>query len=182
MSRVSLAAAEPQEPEAAPQGLVVGLESWDDFWPEVDALWREHWHEVDEGVESRRRYAPDIARMRAMQVLGIMHIITARRAGRLVAYATWTISPDVESMGLIIAHQGAWYAAPGVPTAGYRVFEFSIAWLRSLGVHMIYPHHRTQGRGSQLGAFFKRWGAKHIQSTYSLWIGADAPAEGGSHA
>ena len=180
MSRVSLAAQPETEASPGPR-LRVGLESWDDFWPEADALAREHWREVDEGVEPRRRYAPDAARMRAMNALGIMHIITARKAGRLVAYATWNVSPDVESMGLIIATQGAWYASPGVPTAGYRVFEFSIAWLRSLGVQMIYPHHRTQGRGSNLGPFFRRWGAKHTQNTYSLWIGADVPT-GGSHA
>lgn len=171
---VSLATAEQLDlalPEPAAR-LVVGLESWDIFWPDADALARKHWDEVDGGVEPRRRYAPDAAKMKAMNALGIMQIITARKAGELVAYATWNISPDVESMGLIIAQQGAWYASPGVPTAGYRVFEFSIAWLRSLGVQMIYPHHRTQGRGSDLGPFFRRWGAKHIQSTYSLWIGA----------
>lgn len=172
-----------EAPAAAPERLIVGLESWDTFWPDADALARRHWDEVDGGVEPRRVYAPDAAKMRALQTLGIMQIVTARQAGRLVAYATWNITPDIESMRLLIAQQGAWYAAPDAPRgAGYRVFEYSVAWLRSLGVHMIYPHHRTQGRGADLGPFFRRWGAKHIQNTYSLWIGGESPPQGGSHA
>jgi hypothetical protein len=38
-------------------------------------------------------------------------------------------------------------------------------------VQCIFPHHRTQGRGARIGRFFMRRGAKHIQQTYSLWIG-----------
>lgn len=168
MSNLQLSAAQVEEPL---QGLVVTEEPWDDFWPEADALARKHFEEVDGGVESRRVYAPDAAKMRALNALGVLRVFSARRGGRLVGYFTWQIMPDIESSGLLIAQQGAWYAELGEARVGFKLFEFSLAALRALGVQMIFPHHRTQGRGAELGRFFKRWGAKHIQNTYSLWIG-----------
>lgn len=152
-------------------GLVVAEEPWDTFWPEADRLARKHWEEVDGGVEPRRTYAPDTPKMRALNAMGVLRVFSARRDGRLVGYFTWQITQDIESEGLLIALQGAWYAELGESKVGFRLFEYSIAALKALGVQMIFPHHRTQGRGSELGRFFKRWGAKHIQDTYALWIG-----------
>lgn len=166
-----------QSPEATEmltphiKGLTVEEESWDSAWPEAERLAAKHFEEVDGGVESRRVFAPDVAKMRALNAMGVLRIFTARRDGKLVGYFTWQIMPDLESQDLLIAQQGAWYAEFGESRVGFRLFEFSIAKLKMLGVQMIFPHHRTQGRGAELGRFFKRWGAKHIQDTYSLWIG-----------
>lgn len=170
MSSVQLAAA--QEAPHPLLGLVIDAESWDTFWPEADALAREHWDEVDGGVEPRRRYAPDVARMRALSLVGAMQIFTARRDGCLVGYMTWMVMPDVESLGLVIAQQGAWFARQGQGQGiGFKLFEYSLASLKLLGVRCVFPHHRVQGRGSNIGKFFERWGAKKIQDTYCLWIG-----------
>lgn len=165
MSDVSLVA-----PSAT---VIIAAESWDEFWPEAEALAREHWDEVEDGVEARRPFAPDAAKMRALNIMGVLQVYSARRAGVLVGYATWQIMPDIESAGLLIAQQGAWFVSPSAKsqTIGYRLFEFSLVSLRLLGVKMLFPHHRTQGRGKDLGKFFARWGAKHTQNTYSLWIG-----------
>jgi hypothetical protein len=172
MSNLQLSAAAPQAEPLAPQvGLTVSEESWDSAWPEAQVLAAKHFEEVDGGVEIRRHFAPDVSKMRALNALGVLRIFVARRDGRLVGYFTWQIMPDLESRDLLIAMQGAWYAELGESRVGFRLFEFSIAALKALGVQMIFPHHRTQGRGAELGQFFKRWGAKHIQDTYSLWIG-----------
>lgn len=153
------------------RGLVVEEESWDSAWPEAQVLAAKHFEEVDGGIEVRRKFNPDVPKMRALNAMGVLRIFVARREGRLVGYFTWQIMPDLESQDLLIAQQGAWYAELGESRVGFRLFEYSIAALKALGVQMIFPHHRTQGRGAELGRFFKRWGAKHIQDTYSLWIG-----------
>lgn len=154
-------------------GVQLNEEPWDSFWPEADALAREHFAEVDGGVELHRPYKPDAARMRALSLMGLMRIYTARLDGKLVGYLTWMIMPDIESEGLVIAKQGAWFVTSKIKSQniGYRLFERSIAELRLLGVQLMFPHHRLQGRGNGLGKFFRSFGAKEIQHEYSLWIG-----------
>lgn len=150
----------------------VGLEAWSDaLWDEVRDLAEAHNHEVDDGVEPRRPFRLDRRLMAMMRDSGSLVIVIARQAGRPVGYFTWSVEPDVESEGLVIAQQGAWYVAPGHPRAAYLMFHESVAALKALGVQCIFPHHRTQGRGRALGRFFARLGAKEIQHTYSLWIG-----------
>lgn len=151
--------------------LTVAEEPWDVFWPEAQALAADHSLEVDTGVEERRVYAPDVARMRALNVMGSMRIFAARREAILVGYFTWMVQLDLESVGLLIAQQGAWYVKRGEPRAAYELFEYSIASLKMLEVKCIFPHHRLQGRGAAIGRFFARWKAKEIQRTYCLWIG-----------
>jgi hypothetical protein len=130
-----------------------------------------HFEEVDGGVEPKRTFRLNLALMQAMADAGSLKVIIARKAGELVGYFTWSILPDVESEGLVIAQQGAWFVQPGNPTAAHRMFRASVQMLRGFGVQCIFPHHRTQGRGANIGRFFKRQGAKEIQRTYSLWIG-----------
>jgi len=142
------------------------------IWPEVDELGREHFAEVDGGVEARRYYRLDEEAMRRMCESGVLRILTARAEEKLVGYLTWQISLDVEAKNLLIAQQGAWFVRPGYPKAAFQLFEHSVRYLRTLGVQCIFPHHRLQGRGQRLSRFFCRRGAKPIQQTYSLWIGA----------
>src|SRR5258705_11432489 len=85
---------------------LIALEPWDSVWPEVSALVAEHHAEVDEGVEPRRPLAIDVPRMRAMSMMGVLMIVTARKGGKLVGYLTWQVMPDLESEGLLIAQQG----------------------------------------------------------------------------
>lgn len=152
--------------------VVVAETPWGDaIWAELKPLAEKHAREVDGGVEPRRPFKLDEALMKSLAAAGILHLVVARVAGKVVGYFTWNVMPDVESEGLIIALQGAWYVEPGFPRVAVRIFIASIRMLRDLGVKCIFPHHRTQGRGSAIGRFFRRQGAKHIQDTYILWIG-----------
>lgn len=153
--------------------LTVQIEPWATFWLDAAPLAAAHSIEVDTGVESRRKFKVDTEMMAMMNLAGSLIIITARLDHKLVGYFTWTIAPDVESLGLLIALQGAWYVSPGSPRAAYAMFDHSIQALRTRGIRCIFPHHRLQGRGQGLGKFFHRRGAKLIQHTYCLWIGEE---------
>lgn len=158
----------------APKGYWIGLEPWSDaLWADARALAEAHFEEVDGGVEANRPFNLDQAFMLRLAEGGVLKVIVARRDGRLVGYYTWNVSFDVESQGLLIAQQGAWYVEPGHPRLAFRMFRKARAELKALGVKIIFPHHRTQGRGAGLGKFFKREGAKEIQHTYSLDITGD---------
>ena len=151
-------------------GVVIGPERWDSLWPEADALFAEHFGEVDGGDEPERPYRLDEPLMRAMNATGQLRIITARVDGALAGYCMWQISKDVESAGATFAEHGPWFVRPcfAALLLGPKLFDASLDDLRSLGVRMAYPHHRLRGRGAKLGAFFRRRGAVEIQHTYSL--------------
>lgn len=153
--------------------LEIGLEPFASIWPEVDALGAAHFEEVDGGIEPNRPYRLDVALMQQLENIGCLKIITARVKGHLAGYCTWNITPDVESAGLLIAQQGAWFVGKDFDRLhlGTKMLKMAITELRKLGVKNIFPHHRLQGRGARLGLLFRRMGAKEIQHTYSLWIG-----------
>jgi hypothetical protein len=150
--------------------IVIGPEPWESLWPEADALFAEHFGEVDGGDEPQRPYRLDDASMRAMSDAGQLRIFTARVNGELAGYCMWQISKDVESAGATFAEHGPWFVRPCFARLklGQKLFDASLADLRSLGVRTAYPHHRLHGRGAKLGAFFRRRGAVEIQRTYSL--------------
>ena len=142
-----------------------------EWWPEAKRLGEQHFEEVDGGVEPKRPFKLDESIMIALEKAGVIKIFVARVSGRMVGYLTWQISRDVESEGLLIAQQGAFYVEPGNPRVALALFDRAVSDLRSMGVKCIFPHHRVQGRGAHLGTFFEHRGAKKIQETYCMWIG-----------
>ena len=157
----------------AQSGVVISTESWDAVWPEIDALFAEHFGEVEGDLAAQRPYKLDEPLMRAMSADGTLRIVTARVGGILVGYCMWQITRDVESVGMLIAQHGPWFVQPRFASMmlGPKLFDASISDLRSLGVKVAFPHHRLQGRGAKLGAFFRRRGAIETQRTYSMWLG-----------
>lgn len=153
--------------------VTVALEPWSRaLYSEMRRHAEAHFAEVDAGIEGAyRRYRLDLDLMQQLADAGVLIVIIARRAEQLVGYFTWNILPDVESVGLLIAQQGGLYAAPGHARCAVQMWDLAIAELKARGVDVAYPHHRTRGRGANIGRFFKRRGAKLIQHTYSLKIG-----------
>jgi hypothetical protein len=150
----------------------VKLEPWTQrLWAEMRPHAEAHFAEVDGGVEPRRKFRLDEPLMKAIADAGSLKTVIARHDGSLVGYYTWNIAPDIESAGLLIAQQGAWYVDPGHPRVAVMMWDVAIASLKALGVQCVFPHHRMQGRGAHIGRFFKRRGAKKIQDSYVLWIG-----------
>jgi hypothetical protein len=163
--------------QAAEEGraprVVIGPESWDAVWPEIDVLFAEHFNEVEGELAENRPYRLDEPSMRVMATAGVLRIVTARIDGVLAGYCMWQVTKDVESAGMLIAQHGPWFVRKGYThlMLGQKLFDASIADLRAIGVKNAFPHHRLQGRGAKLGAFFKRRGAVEMQRTYSLWLG-----------
>ena len=155
-----------------PCWLSIAEEPFEAIWPCVGGLAEEHAREVE--PEGPRKFLLDTVRMVQGNRGGTIRIFTARINGVLVGYVTWNIQWDVESAGLLIATQGAWFVLrhPEVPfrTAG-KLFEDSLEALRASGVKCVFPHHRTRGRGKGLARYFASLGATREQETYQLWIG-----------
>lgn len=152
---------------------VIGPEPWDSVWPEIDELFAQHFNEVEGELAQNRPYRLNEPEMRALNEKGFLRIVTARVDGVLAGYCMWMVTEDVESKGMLIAQHGPWFVKPqfGRFLLGVKLFDASIADLKKIGVSCAFPHHRLNGRGARLGAFFKRRGAVETQRTYSLWLG-----------
>jgi hypothetical protein len=163
--------------QAAEEGrraeILIGPESWDAVWPAIDVLFSEHFNEVEGELAENRPYRLDEPSMRVMATAGVLRIITARVDGILAGYCMWQVTKDVESAGMLIAQHGPWFVRKGYAhlMLGPKLFDASIKDLRAIGVQNAFPHHRLQGRGAKLGAFFRSRGAVEMQRTYSLWLG-----------
>lgn len=152
--------------------VVIRLEPWSErWWTDARTLAEAHFEEVDGGVEPHRPFRLDRRLMRLMDDAGVLKLLTARKNGEMIGYFTWNISPDVESEGLLIGQQGAWYVKPNHPIVAGKMFVAAVEMLKGFGVQVIFPHHRVQGRGANIGRFFEKMGAKRIQETYCLYIG-----------
>ena len=155
-----------------PQNVVVTAEPFASIYPECEVLGRRHFNETDEGVEPRRQWFLQAAPLELANRSGYLRTWSARQKGQLVGYIFWHVLPDVESGGMLIANQGAWFVSPSAtPRTARLLWDRSIADLKAIGVQLVNPHHRMQGRGAQLGKFFIKQGAKPIKQEYSLWIG-----------
>jgi hypothetical protein len=154
----------------------VAREPFEAMWPAIEEMVVAHAKEVEpEG--SPRPFRLDIERMVAADRLGFIRWFTLRVDGELKGYCSWNLSWDLESEGLPIATQGAWYVGEGGPWGGAaKLFMVSLDELKKVGVQCVFPHHRLQGRGMRLGRFFQSLGAVPIQQTYMLWLGSE-PSE-----
>ena len=155
--------------------VLYALEPLAKVWAELEPMGRRHFYEVDgHGAdEPNRPYELDRALMQASERVGVLHIYTARVAGKLAGYLMWNVGPDAESKGLLIADMGPWFADPEYrkQMVGRRLLDFCIRDLKRCGVKNLYLHHRLNGRGKYAGLIFERIGAKEIKREYSLWIG-----------
>jgi len=158
--------------EAVPHRFVrVQREAFEAIWPAIRDLTRAHAKEV-EPDGSPRPFKLDVARIIQADRLGYMRWFTLRVDGEIYGYCSWNVSWDLESEGLPIATQGAWYVGEGAPWGGAaKLFMVSLDELKKIGVQCVFPHHRLQGRGMRLGRFFQSLGAVPIQQTYMLWVG-----------
>lgn len=149
------------------RGFTLGTEKFAHVWPEAKALAQVHSAEVGDN-QPWRPFDLDLELMQKLEDVGSLKIAVARVEDKLVGYFSWQISLDVESCGNLMAQQGAFYVTPGHPHVAYCLAIWSLSFLRVLGVKYVFPHYRTQGRGKTLGRFWKRLGAKEIQTTCVL--------------
>jgi hypothetical protein len=153
----------------------IQVERWADIALEAQTIGAEHFAEVEHGLDPRRKFKLSARLMAALDAVGASLIVTARVDGIWAGYCTWQITEDVESEGLLIAQQGAWFVRHQYKDLhlGVPLLKRSISELKARGVQCIFPHHRMQGRGIRLGLLFQRLGAVLTQQTYMLWIGED---------
>lgn len=153
--------------------LVIAWEPFASMWPEGIELARAHFHEVEGPLAEKRPFKINADNMVRYNEAGILLVATARVDGKLVGYTTITIMPDVESMDMIFANQGAIYVAPEFAKLGLssKMIDFAVAGAKAAGCKYVLLHHRLLGRGKKMGVLMRRKKAVPIKHEYYLWIG-----------
>jgi hypothetical protein len=153
-----------------PDPVVIAWETWASAWPEGEALAKAHFSEVEGVLAEKRPCKIDEQAMIDAEKAGVLRVAGARVGGRLVGYCSWSLMPDIESKGLIVANQGAIYVDPRFAGLGYRMLTFSLPGLKMAGADYALMHHRMLGRGARLGVWFRRLKAVLIKHEYYLWL------------
>lgn len=145
-------------------------EPWARIWPECEPLMRLHQQELDPEAAARTTWAPRPDIYEALDSMGLFIGVTAREAGALVGYCLWTLGPGLESPGLM-ATQGPWFVAPAWRKGplGLRLFAEALREVKAAGALRAFPHHWANSPPA-LARYFRSFGAKPIESVYSLWL------------
>lgn len=145
------------------------VERFADIADELPPLWVKHWRVL--GMEQGRvKLDPDVVQYLALEVAGILHVVTARRAGALIGYFFNLLPPqDLHYKG----HKRAWAdiyfvdpeASPGL-SLGVKLLKLALFTrdrLRALGVQ----EHRTSVKlHSDIGLLWQRLGYRPVETVY----------------
>jgi len=97
-----------------------------------------HWQEL--GLDLDLEIAPDIAKMKALEDLGVWRVLTAREDGRLVGYLLAVVSVHLHYMNsprMFIVD--AYYVSPeSRKGTGAKLIRFAETFARELGTIKIY--------------------------------------------
>ncbi len=144
------------------------------IWPECEPLMLSHRQEVDPEGSARLSWEPRPDYYEALDSMGLFVGITARTYSdnRLIGYCIWTLGPSMDSPGLT-ASQGPWFVEPAFRRGplGLRLFIRALEAVRESGAIRAFPHHWASDNAGALARYFRKIGAKPIETTYSLWLG-----------
>lgn len=119
-----------------------------------------------EEIKEERPLEADWKTMRIINEQGNFRILVARVNGEMVGYLSFFIDFDIESYGTLIVNQAAWFVKKGYPMVGLRMYDKAMEEFKKMGVKFVYLHHTIHGRGSKLGRFFEKKGARLLGYNY----------------
>lgn len=137
---------------------------------EVYDLAQEHYSLVSGDLEPRRRPSPDFETLLHLERAQANHFWFAYVDSRVAGYVSMMFQRDVETAGMLVAHQGVLYVRPayGGLGLGERLLRTAVAFAKGAGASYAYLHHRTYGPSVRVGALARRLGGRPLEQTYSL--------------
>lgn len=144
-------------------------ERWADIPNELDALFGAHWQEVAH-FRDKIPLAPDWNRFFALEEAGRLALVTARKDGELIGYASFLIGHALHYRHLMEARNHLLYIAPEHRTGlvGYKLLRESVRMLREAGIEHITVGVKPERDYSRL---LKRLGFSLREWTYEAYVG-----------
>lgn len=147
----------------------IGLEGFDESYPEVQTLYREHYQEMcdrlaEQGIEMSP-YNPRLDEYSKASKGGWLLTIIARHEGKAVGYCNVYVTQDMHNRDLIAQEDTIFVTTAHRNGLGKNLVKFGLAELKSRGVKRLHVSAMTDLRVAKL---WERMGFKHAahQMTY----------------
>lgn len=158
-----------------PAGTVFATERWRDAVEEMRPLMKLHWLEVARNHDCVKLDV-DEKRYEDMDDSGVLHLLTARRDGKLIGYHVCIVSPHLHYASTLHGFTDVYWVAPEfrVGRTGLRLFEALARELDRIRIERGHKFmklitatklHMDQGR------LFERLGYSPVERIYSKVIG-----------
>lgn len=146
------------------------VERWREFAPDGQALFPKHWEDLALDRD-KIDLAVDSAKYEQMDDLGILHIVTARKEGRLIGYflSFLMAHPHYKNAGLM-AVADVYYLLPEARPGGTgaKLFAAVENFLRERGVVKAYISCKIHQDHTKL---FTRLGWKPTDISFTKYLG-----------
>lgn len=156
--------------------ITYAVEPWSQVWPELSALWDEHWREVAINQDVIR-LDPDIEAYNATERAGMLHVVVAREAGRVVGYHISFVRPHFHYRHSLSAITDVYFirATHRGPRTAIRFFEAVEATLRARGVQKVFTgtklHIAPNGHALNQGRLLEHLDYVETERLYTKVIG-----------
>lgn len=151
--------------------LVFQTESWPQYFadPERESLWLQHYDEFWPSHQGRMPFGPNWAAYAALAEAGVLSIVTARRASRLVGHSICLVSLHMH-YPTVCGFEDVYYLTPGERRGmvGYRLIRETLQALRVRGAQKVFFHTKEF---ASVGRLFSRLGMTKSDEVYTMWIG-----------
>lgn len=149
--------------------IVYGVEPWASVLPEMMGLWPAHWAEIA-GDKDKIALDPDLEKYAAMDARGVLHVMTARKAGELVGYYVWVVETHLHYRTTLMGFADIYWLRPDCRKgfAGVRFIKESEKHIKSLGVKKLFSATKCW---LDMSRIFERLGWKQTERTYCKYIG-----------
>jgi GNAT superfamily N-acetyltransferase len=144
----------------------VQVEAWKDALPELLNLFPLLWEDVAVDKDKFRAQC-DQSKYAALDQMGILHLVTAREAKRLVGYFLVFVQENAHYKGQgLMAFTDMYFLLPDYRGGGngLKLFSFMEKTLREKGVVKIYSSHKNHREHEQM---FKFLGYQPTDTIYS---------------
>jgi hypothetical protein len=131
-------------------------------------LLTEHCEAIGEAPDQFQR--KNVPYFRALDLVGVGHIMTARLNGKMLGYLISIIGPSMENPNLKVATQATFFASKNAAgmRLGLRLQKASIESVRAKGIGEVMMYAGIRGSGPKLGVLYKRLGAEDHAELYKL--------------
>ena len=145
------------------------VENWSDVKDEAAPLWIPHYEEVGQNKE-KMKLDPDINRLNNLEVLGKLHIVTARKEGALIGYHASVVDTLIHYKDILAGLSDLYWIRKDcrVGKVPIKLFQQVEKTLKARGVQILYDATKLYLDHDKL---FQHLGYKPIERRYSKWIG-----------
>lgn len=151
--------------------IVFAVEPWQAIIPELKEHLYAHWREVALD-QDEITLDPDWDAYATMDRQGMVHVVTGREEGHLVAYAVVICRRHLHYQQSLSGSVDVYYLAPAhrKGLAGYRLLHFMQQSLRDKGVQRLFSGTKSYKKELDMSPLFTRLGWRHTEELFTLML------------